>query len=177
MMSCSFTDSARRAISRARAQLLRFRRNEAGVALIEFAMVLPLMLLFFAFVVEGSRLLLSYEAAIAGVRDATRYLSRVAAVDICTTSGSVAGYTARLTSMVGDATTGNSVFVSGVTVNSVTPSYSCVTGSYRQSPIAIAQVSAQITVSFPFAGLFNLLGFARPDVTTTVTDRARVFGE
>lgn len=177
MMSFSFTDNARAAVRRGCTRVVRFARDEAGVALVEFGIVLPMMVFLFAMIMECSRLMLSYQAAIAGVRDATRYLSRAAAADLCVSGGSVAGYTTPLTAMVRDAATGRSVLAPGVSVDSVTPSYSCIAGSYRQSPVAIAQVTAQITVTFPFAGAFRLLGFSRPDLTTTVTDRARMFGE
>lgn len=61
----------------------RFLRDEDGVALVEFAVVLPMMLLVLAIIFEGTRLLLSYQAAISGVRDATRFLSRVVPATVC----------------------------------------------------------------------------------------------
>ncbi|MGV8988937.1 MAG: TadE/TadG family type IV pilus assembly protein [Cypionkella sp.] len=157
-------------------RVARFGRDESGVALVEFALVLPMMLLVFAVIIEGSRMMLSYQSTIVGIRDAARYLARTVAPDICTTGGSVGGYSAKLKTLVVQGVTAYSVFPSDVVIGSVTPSYRCVTGSFRASPVAIAQVTAEVTISFPFAGIFTLVGGSRPNMTTHVTDQARVFG-
>ena len=155
---------------------LRFLRAEDGVALVEFALVLPMMMLVFAVIIEGSRMMLSYESAINGVRDATRYLARTAPRDLCVSGASVSGYSGILQTLVIQGVSGNSVFPSHVTIDSVTPSYRCVAGTYRGGDVPVAQVTAVITVTFPFAGLFTLVGGSRPTLTTSVTDQARVFG-
>ncbi len=156
--------------------LTRFLRDEDGVALLEFAVVLPMMLLVFAVIIEGSRMMLSYESAINGVRDATRYLARTLPTDQCAVSGTVAGYSGKLRDLVEQGVTGRSVFPPFVIVGAVTPSCRYVTGTYRGGNVPVAQVSAVITVRFPFARVFTLFGGSRPDLTTTVTDQARVFG-
>lgn len=170
MMSSSFTAEP---LSR---RLATFWRDESGVALVEFALVLPMMLLVFAVIIEGSRMMLSYQSTIIGTRDAARYLARTVAPDICTTGGSVSGYATRLRTLIVQGATAYSVFPEDVVVGTVTPSYRCVTGTYRASPVAIAEVSVQITIRFPFAGLFTLAGASRPDLTTEVSNQARVFG-
>lgn len=157
-------------------RLARFMRDESGVALVEFAITLPIMLVVFAVIIEGSRLMLGYQNAISGVRDATRYMSRIIALDICTTGGSVGSYSSQLRTIVSQSITGQSVFPAAITVNSVTPSYVCATGTYRVSPAPVVTVSAQITVTYPFASVFTLVGGTLPSVTTTVTDRSRIFG-
>lgn len=157
-------------------RIARFGRDESGVALVEFALVLPMMLLVFAVIIEGSRMMLTYQSTIVGIRDAARYLARTVAPDICTTGGSVSGYATTLRTLVVQGATAYSVFPSDVVIGTVTPSYSCVIGSYRASPVAIAQVTAEVTISFPFAGIFTLVGGSLPDLTTHVTDKARVFG-
>lgn len=157
-------------------RLRRFLGAEEGAALVEFAIALPTMLLLFAVIIEGSRMMLSYQSAIAGVRDAVRYMSRVVPADICARGTSVAGYSTQLLSMVRDSRAGTSVFPDAVTVTAVTPSYACVSGSYRAGTVAVMSVTAELTMSFPFAGVFDLVGATRPDLTTTVTDRARVIG-
>jgi Flp pilus assembly protein TadG len=154
----------------------RFARSDDGVALVEFAIVLPMMLVVFAVIIEGSRLLLAYNSTIAGVRDATRYLSRVLPSNLCVTGGSISSHTSRLTTIVGQSMSGPSVLPSAVTLNSVTPSYACVTGTYRVNPAPVASVSASITVTYPFSGIFGLLGGSVPNVTTTVRDSAKVIG-
>ncbi len=103
-------------------------------------------------------------------------LSRVLPADICASGGSVGTYTTQLTAIVGQSVSGRSVLPSAVTLNSVTPSFACVTGTYRVSPAAVATVSASITVTYPFSGIFGLIGGSVPTVTTSVADSARVFG-
>lgn len=155
----------------------RFGRNEDGAALVEFVFAAPMMLLVFAFIVEGSRLMLSFQSAISGVRDATRFLSRVVPSDICAVpGGSLAGYSAQLATIVGQSVSGNSVFPGAVTVVSVTPSLTCVVGTYRISPAPVAQVTARVTVNFPFSGIFGLFGSNFSHVTKDVTDSSRIFG-
>jgi Flp pilus assembly protein TadG len=161
---------------RAVRQAARLARSEDGAALVEFAIVLPMMLVVFAVIVEGSRLMISFQSAIAGVRDATRFLARVVPADICTSGGSVSGYTAQLTTIVRQSVSGQSAFPSAVTVNSVTPSLTCVSGSYRISPAPVASVTASVTVTFPFSAVFGFFGAAPGPVTTTVQDMSKVFG-
>ena len=81
-----------------------------------------------------------------------------------------------MTTIVTENLDGASFYPSGVTVNSVTPSVSCITGTYRVSPAPVAQVTASITVNFAFSGLFTLAGQSLTTVTTTVTDQSRIYG-
>ncbi len=174
MMSSSFT--AKRWLIAGKGAVQRFLRDEDGVALVEFAIVLPMMLLVFAVIIEGSRMMLAYESAINGVRDATRYLARTAPADLCTSGASVAGYSTQLQTLVRQGVTGRSVFPPAVTVGAVTPTYRCVAGTYRGGNVPVAEVSAVITVTFPFASVFTLFGRTRATLTTTVRDQARIFG-
>lgn len=154
----------------------RFLRAEGGAALVEFVLVVPMMLLVFAVIIEGSRLMMAYQAAIDGVRDATRFLARVVPGNICATGGSVASYAAQLQTIVSQSTSGGSVFPPAVTVNSVTPTLTCVSGSYRIANTPIATVTANITITHPFANYFTLFGAAQSPVTTTISDSTKVFG-
>ena len=176
MMLSSFTARVAKSGRIVRRFVRRFVRADDGVALIEFAVVLPMMLLVFAVIIEGSRMMLSYGSAINGVRDATRFLARTMATNVCTAGGSVTGYSTQLRTLVTQGVTGNSVFPSSVTIDSVAPSYRCVSGTYRGGAVPVAQVTATITIAFPFSGLFTLVGGTLPTLTTTVTDQARVFG-
>ena len=156
--------------------LVRQARSEDGAVLVEFALVFPIMLLFFAVIVESSRMMLSYQMAIDGVRDAGRYLARIAPVDICS-GGSVAGYATKMRDIVEEDIGGNALFPAMVTVNSVTPSVSCVSGSYRTDPAPVATVSANLTITFPLGSIFGLFGASLTSVTTTVSDSARIYGQ
>ena len=154
----------------------RFLKNDSGAALVEFTILLPMLLLVFAVIIEGGRLMWSYQTVNAGVRDATRYLARVAPADICTSGGSVAGYTTALETIVRESVDGDSLFPSGITVTSVTPTLSCVAGTYRVSPAPVVQVRAALTVTFPFASVFSFAGQSLTTINTSVTDQNRVFG-
>ena len=57
--------------------LARFRRAHGGIAAVEFAIVLPLLVLMLFGTIEIGRILFDYQAASKSVRDATRYLTRI----------------------------------------------------------------------------------------------------
>ncbi|MBS8225599.1 TadE/TadG family type IV pilus assembly protein [Vannielia litorea] len=156
----------------------RFTRDTRGAALVEFAISLPLMLLIFAVTIEGGRLFWAYQTTASGVRDAARYLARIAPEDACATPGDFSGYTARMEQIVRETSSGNSLFPSSITVTAVAPELLCQTVSYSASPIAVAQVTATLEVTFPFGGIFGLMdGLQDLDtITTTLRDQSRVFG-
>lgn len=173
-------------ISQGRRAARSFARGDDGAAMVEFALVLPMMLIVFAVMVEGSRLLMSYQAAITGVREATRYIARVAPANVCSHTGTwPSDATEMVTAIVKYGADGTQVLPRDVTINSVTPSYACfakVTDSTgtdytpRNGPAAVAQVVASVTIDFPFGTLFQLAGGTSASITTTVTDRSRIFG-
>lgn len=178
-MSCSFTGDAMKPLRPATARRTaarRFLRDETGAQLLEFAIVLPLMLLIFGVIIEGARLMWSYQAVVSGVRDATRYLARIAPRDLCSTGGSVGSYASLLTTIVGSASDGGTILPSGVTVTAVVPSLSCPTGTFRSDEAPIVTVRADVEVTFPFAGLFEFAGGSRPTLDTSVSDQSRVYG-
>ncbi|MCF1710968.1 pilus assembly protein [Tabrizicola sp. J26] len=153
-----------------------FARAEDGAILVEFALVLPMLLLVFAVIVEGSRMMWSYQAAISGVRDATRYLARILPADICAKGGTVTAYETKVTQIVDSSLSGLPVLVGGVTVDSVTPALQCHPGSYRGGNVAVAQVTATVTMTFPMGSILTLFGGSEAPLTTSVTDQSRVFG-
>jgi Flp pilus assembly protein TadG len=156
--------------------LSRFRSNQSGAALVEFAILLPLMFATFALIVEGGRLFWSYQNAITGVRDATRYVARVAPTDLCSAAPSTT--IASFQSEVSAALT--SLSTSQVTVALDSLGLECVgaPGEYRVSPAPIAVVTAELTIiDLPFATLFALVGGTpSTQIQTTITDRSRVYG-
>ena len=156
----------------------RFWRREEGAVLVEFAVSLPLILILAFLSVESMRLFWSYQAAIAGVRDATRYLARIAPADLCTTGGSVAGYASQLEAIVESTISGAALFPAGVTVTSLTPSHTCVTSlALRQASVPVATVSANVSITMPFSQVLRVIGGApAASINTTVRDQARVYG-
>lgn len=146
-------------------------------------LVLPMMILFFAIMVEFGRLYWGYQSVVAGVRDASRYLARVAPVDICVGGGTLDSYEATLTTMIEkERLTDTSVLPAQFAIDSVTASYACPeapgteTWEYRTPEIPLATVSAQVTMQFPLGHLFSIFGSSFTSVTTTVSDDARIFG-
>jgi Flp pilus assembly protein TadG len=155
----------------------RFRKSEDGAAVVEFVLCLPVMILFFGLLVEFGRLYWGYQSTLIGVRDATRYLARVAPVDICLTGGSLGHHEAALKSMIENDRAGTSVMPRQVTVNSVTATYACVSGTYRTSPAPVATVAAQVTVQFPLGFALDIFSASISSVTTTVADSSRIYGQ
>lgn len=157
----------------------RFKSDERGAIFVEFALTLPLFLLFFMFATEAGRLLYSYQSAAAGVRDAGRYMARVAPVERCLTDGAgeITGYRDTLKDIVAEDITEAPVLLSSVQVNSVVPVLECIVGDYRISPAPVVTVTANVTVQFPFGGVFGLFGEELTSVTTDISDEARVFGQ
>jgi Flp pilus assembly protein TadG len=156
----------------------RFAVAERGAVLVEFALVFPLMLLFFAIMFESARTFWTYQIAISGVRDAARYVARVAPVGICNVAGgNLDGYTTKATEIVRDDMAGSGMFPTTVVLNSVTLSHSCVTGTYRTSPAPVASVNASLTVQFPMGFLFGWFGDELVTITRTVQDESRIIGQ
>lgn len=158
-------------------RLAGFAGRSDGAVVVEFGMVMPFMLLVLAVMFESGRMMWSYQVAIAGVRDASRYLARIAPVDICQTGGSFSGYTTKLTEIVEEDLSGNNLFPSHVTINSVTPSYSCIVGTYRVNPAPVGTVTASMTIDFPFSGIMAMFGGTMGTTTATIADQARIFGQ
>ena len=155
----------------------RLVASEDGAIVVEFAIVLPVMLLFLALTIEASRMMWSFQSVIGGVRDAGRYLARITPADICTSGGSIAQLSSTLKIIVEKDIGGNALFPSKVTVNSVSPSITCVVGTYRVSPAAVGRVSASVTIEFPMGEFLSLFGNGISSVTTNVADESRIFGQ
>lgn len=154
-----------------------FRRSENGVAVVEFVLSVPLMILVFAIVIEFGRLFLGYQATVSGVRNASRYLARVAPIDVCDTGASLSPYNAMLKAMIEKDRQANSVLPTKFTVTSVSATYICAVGTYRISPAPVATVAAQISVEFPFGFMFTLFGDKLDTLSTTVSDTSRILGQ
>ena len=146
--------------------------------LVEFAITLPLILILALLSVESMRLFWSYQAAIAGVRDATRYLARIAPADLCTTGGAVTGYATQLRGIVETTISDTAIFPAGVTVTSLTATHTCVSSlALRQASVPVATVSANVSITMPFSQILRVIGGApAATINTTVRDQARVYG-
>lgn len=154
----------------------RFRRDESGAQLVEFAMVLPLMLLFFAVTIEGARMMWSYQTVVAGVRDATRYLARIAPREICDTGPAIDSYHDQLFALVTTAHPGDALFPSGIEVTGLDQTLDCSATGFRADIAPIVEVTASLEVTFPFARVFRFWGGDLGTLDTWVSDQSRVYG-
>lgn len=173
---------------RMRRLLNNFRQDTSGVALVEFAIFLPIFVLSLAVIVEGSRIFFSYQGAIVGVRDAARYLARTAPGDICTVwgnSGIVESYDSgiqtALVAIIDEAMDNEQdQLPDEVLRGNVLATWTCEappTGeTYRQTLVPMAQVSAQFTILLPLGDIFEFNGITLPTINHTVLDEARIFG-
>jgi len=132
--------------------------------------------LFFAVSIEGGRLFWSYQSTIAGVRDAARFVGRSAPSNICDAGGNLDSYNPLVLNIVRDTSTGSSLFPGSIEVTGATSTLTCISGSYRLDETPIATVTATLRIAYPFSGVFDLFGLALKPMTTSVTDRTRVFG-
>lgn len=158
--------------------LRRYCRDEQGAALVEFALILPIMLVLFGLTIEAGRMFWSYQTTIAGVRDATRYVGRAQQTAICDQgSPSLAHWDATVTDIVRNQSDGTPLFPSSITINSVTPTLNCVDdGNFRLASVPIVTVTAHLTITFPFSSLFEFVGASLPTLDTSVSDSGRIFG-
>lgn len=164
-------------ISRLTLRGFGFRRREDGAVLVEFGVVFPAMLLLLMLMVEAGRLLWSYQIAVEGVREAGRYLSRIAPVEICETGGSVAGLGPTLQGIVANRADNTAHFTQHVTINSVTASHDCINGAYKLGSTPVGTVTANVTIDFPFTSIMQYFGQSMTTVTATIQDQSRIFGQ
>ncbi len=153
-----------------------FWGNESGAALVEFALLLPVLFLFLGLSIEGGRTFWAFQTTISGVRDASHYLARVAAADICETGESLTPYNSKLTEIVRKADDGSTLFPSSIQVTSVTATLSCVDGDYRGNTVPVAEVTARLSIDYPFKGFFTAVGMTLENVETDISDSSRILG-
>ena len=133
--------------------------------------------MFLGLIIEFGRLYWGYQSVTSGVRDATRYLARIAPIEICLHGGSLSTYEEALKAMIENDRSGGSVLPKQVTIDSVTASHNCVTGSFRTSPAPVATVDVQVTVQFPLGFLLDIFHLPFSSLTATVSDSSRIFGQ
>ncbi len=167
----------------------RFRRKEDGVALVEFAIFLPIFLLAFFVIVEFGRTFFNYQGAVSGVRDATRFAARTLDADICAGEVDGGGGILAIAQETSDDVfmtivrrrlfNESGVLPTNVRVRRVVSSYRCVVrpGLYRQVEVPIARVQARLEITLPLGDILELNGRPVLDrIVTNITDESRVFG-
>ena len=165
-------------IRRMTRKLLVFRSDTSGAAMVEFAIALPLLLLMVAVVIEASRLTWTHQAAAAGVRDAVRYIARLAPQDICSGTAAIGDFDDDATDIV-TLRMGNAdeqILPGGVTVVDVVADLQCMEVDYSTDDVPVVGVRVQLQIDFPFGGAFALLGRPLDPLTTIIGDESRVYG-
>lgn len=158
--------------------LRRLRRDDDGAALVEFGVVLPVMLLVLGLTVEAARTFWSYQATVAGVRDATRYMGRSVQTGICDGgSADVSDWNSIVEDIVRNTEDGTTLFPTSIAVTSVTPTVACIAeGGFRLPQVPMVTVKADLEITYPFTSLFSFIGVSLPTARTTVMDTGRIFG-
>ncbi len=163
----------------------RFRASEQGATAVEFAILMPIMMVCFGAIVEGARIYWNYQSAVSGVRDATRYLARTVDPAICggTTNtiaaplpgGALADAREIIREHVGTGDT--NLFPVAVQVDGIRAEYTCPDLNLRVNPTPVAQVQARLTVDLPFGTVFELFGNrSNSQMQSTIIDQSRIYG-
>lgn len=159
-------------------------RSESGATAVEFVILMPIMMVCFGAIVEGSRIYWNYQGAVSGVRDAARYLARVTPADICNGATNPARVTLpggadRVRRIIernlgtGDA----NLFPLAVTVRAVSATYTCPDLNLRTDPTPVAWVEATLDISLPFGAVFEFFGNrTSPTLTSRIIDQSRIYG-
>lgn len=173
-------------------RLRRFLRRQDGAALVEFGISLPVIMLILYAIIEMSRMLFAYQAAVGGVRDAARYFGRAVPVDICDNTKWTAWVTANSPNTRAEEIVGQKL-ANGAASGSVFPNAASLTGTpavtvTRTCPnwaspytafsgqVPVIEVAANVRIDFPFGGVFSLFGASLGGFTTTIADTSRGLG-
>jgi Flp pilus assembly protein TadG len=169
--------------------LRRFLRREDGTALVEFGISLPTILIILFAIIETSRMLFAYQAAVGGVRDAARYFGRAIPADVCDNAKWTTWVTANspntlAATIVGQKIGGGSVFPGAaaltgdpaVTVTRTCPTTANPAYAALSGKVPVIEVAANVRIDFPFGSIFSLFGEALGGFTTTIADTSRVLG-
>ncbi|MGH6913181.1 MAG: TadE/TadG family type IV pilus assembly protein [Geminicoccales bacterium] len=157
--------------------LTRLTKDDGGGAIAEFMLGLVPLIIVFAIIFEFGRAFWSHQAVIKGVRDATRYLTRVedpsdpaaqaVAQRLLLTSQQAAGGTVRWSS--------GSAAPMEVSITEIDNT----SGTFRgPATIRIVNVAANVELQLPLGGVFALFGGEPLGVVTySVGDTARHYGQ
>ena len=174
-------------------RLFKIAERDEGAAIVEFALILPLLLVLLFFFFEAGRLLWTHQQLVLATRDVTRYLSRVGDdfSDCTAPTSPPASLQTDIENLVKfgtfSASTLPSNFTPSFVVNSVTPTaWTCVSEQYSMSGggtgtvnYMATQVSVNVTLDLPFRFIVDYFvpGHGAGQLTYNIVDRTRGFGE
>jgi Flp pilus assembly protein TadG len=121
-------------------------KTQAGLAAIEFVLILPILLILAFGVIDFGRLLFQYNTLTKSTRDATRYLAAIvrppAAAFATDTNYTTAVNNARRLALCGTiAACGGNTLVSGLTAANITVDYPASVGSITYVRILVSNYS------------------------------------
>lgn len=157
--------------------LNRLRTDDQGGAIAEFLLGLVPLVIAFALIFEFGRAFWSHQAAIKGVRDATRFLTRVE-----NPNDPAAREIAQRLLLTSQQAPGG---VERWSIGSAPPMEVVITevpnagGTFRgPDPIRIVNVAANVELQLPMGGVFALFGGAPiGTITYSVGDTGRHYGK
>lgn len=160
------------------------RGSESGATAVEFVILLPIMMVCFGAIVEGSRIYWNYQAAVSGVRDAARYVARTTPADICngTTNPfhvTLPGGADRAREIIDRnlGTGDENLFPLSVFVHGVMVTYACPDLDLATDPTPVARVEAVLDIYLPFGEVFEIFGArTTPKLVSVITDQSRIYG-
>ncbi len=157
-----------------------FSRDDNGSALVEAAIVIPVLLTVFLGVFEFSALFWEQQLISSGVRDAARYLSRCLGVsersDCLNVSETAVEEAAKNLAVYGSISGGTVTRVPDWAVDEVKISFATIDnagGTYRGPP-TIRTVTVSTTYTHPSLGFLGYLGL--PNLSFSVSHQERVAG-
>lgn len=147
----------------------RLARDEEGAALVEFAIIVPVMLILLLGTAEIGRAVWYHHIVNEGIRDGVRYLARMPLTATfidqsknMVLTGSPVGGSPRL-----------AYWTDPTTINVAVTNVDNSAGTYRgPDPLPVITMTATVPFSFP---LLNFLGIG-PTITVTVADQQRHIG-
>ena len=139
--------------------LYKFRSAQDGMASVEFAIVVPVLLIILVGMIDFGRLLTDYEAANKSVRDASRFLARVRMDCTAAGTGPASGYLADASY----ATLAQNLALTGKTATPTAGSYLL---AYWTDPATVTMSVTCVANGGTYAGVFTDLAFI-PRITVT----------
>ncbi len=169
--------------------LRRFRKEQDGATAVEFAILIPIMMVCFGAIVEGARIYWNYQGAVSGVRDAARYIARIEdpgrcagrPTDVLLPEPSIIANAIAEERIQANMGTGQAnIFPPGVSIvdGSVSTRLRCVsTPGHVVDVTPVAVVAVRVRVDLPFGAVFEFFGDrANTEMISTITDQARIYG-
>jgi hypothetical protein len=167
--------------------LARFRSTTSGATVVEFAILMPVMLVCFGTIVEGARIYWNYQSAVSGVRDAARYLARTTDGQICVGLPAAEEYPghdlignavarARIRANMGDGSA--NLFPTGVRFRNLQTRLLCYDTPGHSAPLTpVAVVRMEVVVDLPFGAVMEFFGRREnTQMISVITDQSRIYG-